>query len=137
MAFVKDSWVKSARLLSSYFWTPMSIYEPSIRFAIEHLAPSTDVLLAVSTDDDTQVIGWAASDRVAPVLHYVYVKHFWRQSGLGRALVAACGKMSCHSHHPRVAVDWAPGDYAPQLFWSENLVSAMIRSRKARNAQPK
>lgn len=130
-AFVHDSWLKSARLLGSYIWAPPSLYTPSLRAAITWWLPALQIECAVNPEDETQVIGWAA--RAADVTHYVYVKHPWRQAGLGRAIFER-GKVTAYTHHPRVNIPWLRGAYRPDLFWSDDAVAYMIRVRKGREA---
>jgi hypothetical protein len=99
--FIVDSWVRSyqfahaAGVIATERWFPVMIPEverlldrPGSRTVVAYKTDEPDRLadlqgfITVDTDDET----WGI-----PVIHYVFVKEFYRKSGRARGLFAAAG----------------------------------------------
>ena len=56
---------------------------------IEKLLKVSAIAVACNENDSTQIYGWACASTIddIPCLHYVYVKHSFRNLGIGTALL--------------------------------------------------
>lgn len=98
VAFIRDSWkrgyVDGGRAPNC---ERVLLWEGTADL-ITALLKRSSVFVAVSPEDDTQLLGWVCFERRGRVviLHFVHVKHVFRKRGLCRALLSA-------------AIDGAPG----------------------------
>lgn len=61
-------------------------------------AEGARVLVYAADEDPDAIIGWAAGS--SSVLHYVYVRHDFRASGIAKALVAELGSPKAYTLKP-------------------------------------
>lgn len=61
------------------------------------LSAKTECLVSVAPDDDNQILAWIVFD--PECLHYCFVKHVFRQMGIGKSLMAHVKTATRYSHH--------------------------------------
>jgi len=90
-AFVLDSWLESYRHAPSSHRLPSGVYFTRQRRTVERLLSHSDVKVARPPDWPEGVLGWLCAEQCGDVfvLHYGFVKSFYRKRGLGKALVDA------------------------------------------------
>lgn len=106
-AFVFNSWLKSYR--NSSFAKSMinEVYFTFHAKLIEQALVSSQVIVAASTVDQTQVYGWIVFRQLDEdtIVHYVYVKFPYRKFGLGEQLLRFASpdaeKYTIITHEPR------------------------------------
>ncbi len=92
---VLNSWFNSARdrqIIRS------DIYAMGQNKLMDTLVKSCPPIIATFEAVPDEIVGWVCRDLTRPVTHYVYVKHAYRRTGIGRAL--AHGSMH-HTAHTR------------------------------------
>lgn len=107
--FIFNSWLKSYR--SSLFAKPMTntVYYSEHHKVLERLAKNSEVIVACSKDDPTQLYGYICAEKIEGVfvLHYVYVKHTYRNMGIAKLLLNTLDRdpeqAGCYTHHTRIA----------------------------------
>jgi hypothetical protein len=96
-ALVMDNWMKHIRKLppfDAFRKLDMDLHREVVTAAIERCRP----VMAVSQDNDRQVLGWICSEHRPhprplvtsaglPVLHMIYVRNTYRQMGIGTTLM--------------------------------------------------
>lgn len=106
--FIFNSWLKSYR--SSHFakFVSNTVYYNEHHKLIEKLAKENTVIVACNEKDPTQVYGWICGSHIDGffVCHYVYVKHSFRNMGIGKELLNSFSHnpdtASIYTHHTRV-----------------------------------
>lgn len=97
--FIFSSWLRSYR--TSRFAGEMNntIYFSEHHKVIQRLLQSCEVYIACSEKDGTDIYGWICAERVQGIfcLHFVYVKHTYRNLGIGKMLLNA------YAHEPGLA----------------------------------
>lgn len=82
----RDSYRNSIRHPDLSAWIRKSAYHDAHNLYIATALDSDVVLVAVSPEDDDQILGWCAYGD--GTRHYVYVKELYRRRGIGSALLA-------------------------------------------------
>lgn len=86
--FITSSWLKSFR--DGYFNATVGndVYFNQHHKILERLIPQSVVLVACNANQPSQIFGWMCFQVVDRhlVLHYVYVKDFFRKMGVARRL---------------------------------------------------
>jgi ribosomal protein S18 acetylase RimI-like enzyme len=108
-AFIFNSWLKSYRF--SHFGEKITntIYFTEHHKILEKLMASSKVLIACNQEDPSQVYGYIVGGELDGiiVLHFIYVKHTFRNMGIGKTLLDAWGhdkeKAGVYTHHTRIA----------------------------------
>ena len=108
-AFIFNSWLKSYRF--SHFGEKITntIYFAEHHKVIERLIDNSKVLVACNPEEPSQVYGYIIGEEVDGifVLHFIYVKHIFRNMGVGKTLLDAWGhdkeKAGVYTHHTRMA----------------------------------
>jgi ribosomal protein S18 acetylase RimI-like enzyme len=108
-SFIFSSWLKSYRHSLFAKLITNTIYYEEHHKVIEALLKNCNVVIACNESDLSQIYGYAVSDKIDGILviHYIYVKHSFRNMGLGKALLnsfehdasAAC----IYTMHTRIA----------------------------------
>ena len=109
LAFIFNSWLKSYRF--SHFGEKITntIYFSDHHKIIERLIDHSKVLVACNQEDPTQVYGYIVGGESEGtfVLHFIYVKHTFRNMGVGKTLLDAMGHdkevAGVYTHHTRMA----------------------------------
>ena len=124
VSFIFNSWLKSYR--NSLFSKNISntIYYTEQHKLIERLISENKVIVACNTEDPNQLFGYICSGEVEGfyICHYVYVKHTYRNMGIGKQLLKESSHnplvASLYTHHTRIADRLAPKNnliYHPYL----------------------
>ena len=109
LPFLFSSWLKSYR--SSHFAEKITntIYFEDHHKVIERIIKNSKVLIACNPADPSQLYGYsvATEEGGVLVLHFLYVKHTFRNMGIGKTLLDAVGherdKAAVYTHHTRMA----------------------------------
>tara|TARA_R100000005_G_scaffold68197_1_gene36170 strand:- start:248 stop:709 length:462 start_codon:yes stop_codon:yes gene_type:complete len=109
LPFLFSSWLKSYR--SSHFAEKITntIYFEDHHKIIERIIENSKVLVACNPSDPSQLYGYSVSGEEDEVLvvHFLYVKHTFRNMGIGKTLLDAIGhsneSASVYTHHTRIA----------------------------------
>ena len=132
LAFIFNSWLKSYRF--SHFGEKITntIYFSDHHKVVENLIGTSKVVVACNQDDPTQVYGYIVGGKLdgISVLHFIYVKHTFRNMGVGKTLLDAMGhdkeKAGVYTHHTRMADKLAAKYnfvYHPYLMFESKEVS--------------
>ena len=132
LAFIFNSWLKSYRFSHLAEKITNTIYFADHHKVIERLIEDSKVVVACNEEDPSQVYGYVvggALDGIA-LLHFIYVKHTFRNMGVGKTLLAAMGhdkeKAGVYTHHTRMADKLAAKYnfvYHPYLMFESKEVS--------------
>lgn len=112
--FIFSSWLKSYRQSQACRNVANTVYYTEHHKVIERLLQSCDVYVACSDTDVADIYGFSCGEVVGGifVLHYIYVKHAFRQMGLGTQLLQVfqhnADSAAMYTHHTRPADDLAP-----------------------------
>ena len=107
--FIFNSWLKSYRF--SHFGEKITntIYFEDHHKVIENILKNSKVVVACNEEDPSQLYGYivGGAEEGIFVLHFIYVKHTFRNMGLGKTLLDAMGHDSSsaavYTHHTRMA----------------------------------
>lgn len=92
-SFLFNSWLKSFKDAIPVSGVTSTIYYSGMHDVIAGILsnPATTVVVACDPNDDDTIFGYAVGQQVgaALVFHWVYVKHTFRNFGIGRNLEAA------------------------------------------------
>ena len=93
LPFIYNSWLKSYRDAPAVAGIPNTLYYQGQHALIERLLKDSVVVVACSSDDPSQIMGYGVGE-VQPspgrtVLHWLYVKHPFRGFGIMRSLEGA------------------------------------------------
>ena len=107
--FIFNSWLKSYRF--SHFGEKITntIYFEDHHKIIDNILKKNQVIIACNPEDPSQLYGYIVAGREDSilVLHFVYVKHTFRNMGIGKTLLDAGGHSSdvasVYTHHTRMA----------------------------------
>lgn len=93
ISFIFNSWLKSYRDSTFAKSITNTIYFNEHHKLIEDLLKECNVLIACNDENPGDIYGYSVSEVVQGffVLHFVYVKHTFRQLGIGRSLVENAG----------------------------------------------
>ena len=109
LPFLFNSWLKSYRF--SHFGEKITttIYFEDHHKVIDKILKNNQVIMACSPEDSSQLFGYIVAGREDDilVLHFIYVKHTFRNMGIGKTLLDAVGHSSdvasVYTHHTRMA----------------------------------
>ena len=109
LPFLFNSWLKSYRF--SHFGEKITttIYFEDHHKVIDNILKNNQVVMACSPEDPSQLYGYIVVGREDDilVLHFIYVKHTFRNMGIGKTLLDAVGHSSdvasVYTHHTRMA----------------------------------
>jgi GNAT superfamily N-acetyltransferase len=127
IGFIFNSWLKSFR--HSYFAKVISntIYYEEQHKILEALIKASKVIVACDEKDTSQIYGYAVGDEIDNflIIHYVYVKHSFRNMGIGKALLNVFDhspeKAAIYTMHTRTCERLAPKYnfvYHPYIIFS-------------------
>lgn len=88
--FILNSWMTSYR--TEFHFLPDKVYYTGMQKLIGALALESQVLIAHDPADLNNILGWLVyrAQAEGPILvHYAYVKHRYRQFGLGKRMVTS------------------------------------------------
>jgi len=108
-SFIFNSWLKSFR--NSDWARPMhnNVYFTAHHALVTDLLNHSDTFIACSKKNPSEIFGYAVGQRIDGVftLHYIYVKHTYRQLGIGSLLMSCFGRagneLGCYTHHNHAA----------------------------------
>lgn len=85
--FILSSWLKSQRGVPHYTMIHDSVFYPGQKRIILRLMddPSCKFTMAVNRSDPDTIYGWICTQ--PGILHYMYVKHAFRNMGIGKMLL--------------------------------------------------
>lgn len=109
ISFIFNSWLKSYR--TSFFARDITstVYYTEHHKTVEHIAKNNNIIIACNENDPTQIYGYICAGQVDGILaiHYIYVKHTFRNLGIGKALLNAFehdpAQAAVYTHHTRMA----------------------------------
>lgn len=110
--FLLSTWLKSYRNSGPVTKIPNANYFQGHQDLIVHILSlqGTAVEVVCAKDDPDQIIGYVVYNKLAPILHYVYVKYPFRKLGLGQMLVAMVQELHKPSglplHCTHIARQW-------------------------------
>lgn len=111
--FIFNSWLKSYR--NSHFsrFIANEMYYHGQHQLIEHLIRTNKVSVACSDSDPTQLYGYICGgfEQGFLVIHYAYVKHQFRNFGIGKELLNSFEQndnVGLYTHHTKIAERLAP-----------------------------
>ena len=107
--FIFNSWLKSYRF--SHFGEKITntIYFQDHHKVIERIIKNSKTFVACDPEDSSQLYGYivAGLEEGILVLHFIYVKHTFRNLGIGKTLLDALGhdksNAAVYTHHTRMA----------------------------------
>lgn len=112
--FIFNSWLKSYRNSNFSRFISNTIYYAEQHKIIEDLVAANKVIIACDATDSTQLYGYICAGEVEGfiVCHYVYVKHTYRNMGIGKELLKQANhdpaKAGLYTHHTKIADRLAP-----------------------------
>ncbi len=89
--FIANSYLKSYRDAPATKHLINQIYYDLYKDKLTYMLENSDVTVACSDEDADQILGYLISSEIhgKPIVHYVYVKHLFRQMGVAKALLTA------------------------------------------------
>jgi GNAT superfamily N-acetyltransferase len=108
VGFVFNSWLKSYRNSNFSRDIPNSIYFGSHHKLIERLISRSEVKIACNAEDAGQIYGYIVAEKVQGILtlHYMYVKHTYRNMGIGKVLLNQFewdfSTAGCYTHETKI-----------------------------------
>ena len=130
--FLYNSWLKSYRFSPFAERITNTIYFEDHHKLIEKIIDNSKTLIACNPSDPSQLYGYivAGEEEGVLVVHFVYVKHTFRNMGIGKTLLDAMGhdkeKAGVYTHHTRMADKLAAKYnfvYHPYLMFESKEVS--------------
>jgi ribosomal protein S18 acetylase RimI-like enzyme len=107
--FLYNSWLKSYRFSLFAERITNTIYFEDHHKLIEKIINNSKTLIACNPSDPSQLYGYivAGEEEGVLVVHFLYVKHTFRNMGIGKTLLDAVGHSSdvasVYTHHTRMA----------------------------------
>lgn len=97
--FIINSWLKSYRDSEFAVAIPNEIYYPHHENMIKHilLQDTNSVTVLCDPDDEDHIIAYAVYNTKFPAMFYLYVKHAFRNLGIGRYLFESIRKEYGHN----------------------------------------
>lgn len=89
--FIANSYLKSYRYGPETKHLISDIYFDVYKERLNHMIDTSQVLVACSPEDEDQILGYVIHGKAhgKSVLHYVYVKHFMRNTKIAKTLLSA------------------------------------------------
>lgn len=85
--FIYSTWLDSYRHDSDIGRNlRSSIFYENYQLIIDSLLDKSDILLAVSKDDEDVIFGYMVASKTNNTIHYVFVKHAFRGLGIAKML---------------------------------------------------
>lgn len=109
VAFIFNSWLKSYRQSLFARNITNTIYFDQHHKVLENLLKTNKVIIACNEKDPSQMYGYicAGKEDGIFVLHYIYVKHTYRNLGIGKELLNSfdhdINTAAVYTHHTRIA----------------------------------
>tara|TARA_R110002167_G_C12560091_1_gene641709 strand:- start:367 stop:825 length:459 start_codon:yes stop_codon:yes gene_type:complete len=109
LPFLYNSWLKSYRFSHYAEKITNTIYFEDHHKLIERIIKDCKVLIACNPSDPSQLYGYivVGEEEGILVVHFIYVKHTFRNMGIGKTLLDAVGHSSdtasVYTHHTRMA----------------------------------
>jgi ribosomal protein S18 acetylase RimI-like enzyme len=93
VSFIFNSWLKSYRDSAFAKSITNTIYFNEHHKLLEDLLKTCNVLVACNNENPADIYGYSVTETVEGffVLHFVYIKHTYRQLGLGKKLMQEAG----------------------------------------------
>lgn len=87
--FIMNSWTESYRRSTFAKLIPKYTFHTNHHDLMEKTMERANILCAVSKDDPNQIFGWVCFEPLTDVkvLHYIYVKHPFRDLGIAQKLL--------------------------------------------------
>lgn len=85
--FIMNSWTESYRRSSFARLIPKYTFHTNHHDLMEKTLENSSFLCAVSNDDPNQIFGWVCFEPNEKTLHYIYVKHPFRDLGIAKKLL--------------------------------------------------
>jgi len=107
--FLFNSWLKSYRFSPFAERITNTIYFEDHHRLIERILKNSKILIACNPSDPSQLYGYVVGgeDDGILIIHFLYVKHTFRNMGMGKTLLDAMGHSgetaSVYTHHTRMA----------------------------------
>lgn len=107
--FIFNSWLKSYRQSLFARNITSTVYFSEHHKVLENLLRNSTVAIACDQNDPSTVYGYICAGKIDGVfvLHYVYVKHSFRNLGVGKTLLNAfdhdVNTAAVYTHHTRMA----------------------------------
>jgi GNAT superfamily N-acetyltransferase len=114
VSFIFNSWLKSYRNSLATKLIANEVYFNEHHKIIERLVKSCKVIVACSDKDPNQLYGYivAGEQEGCFVLHYIYIKHSFRNMGIAKLLLNSFSHdpaiAAVYTHHTRVCDKLAP-----------------------------
>lgn len=105
--FILNSWLKSYKPSPANYRVPDAIYFARQADVIKKLLERSQILLAVSPEDDDQIFAYVVGEPSSspPILHWIFTKYDFRHFGIAdrlvRELVGQQSEMVLFSHITR------------------------------------
>jgi len=114
VGFIFNSWLKSYRNSQFSRFISNTVYFTEHHKVIERLVQENKVIVACDEKDSNQLFGYICAGNVEGffICHYIYVKHTYRNMGLGKELLNQfshdASTAGLYTHHTRIADRLAP-----------------------------
>ena len=94
-----NSWLKSAQKSNFSRNIHASVYFPNHHKIIDDILQRAKTLVAVDPNDASHIFGFIVAEKVEGVcvFHYIYIKHLYRDVGIGQQLLNAMCEILGHS----------------------------------------
>lgn len=91
MPFIYNSFLKSSK--HGFQGVPSDIYYSQLKLVLLNMLKTSNVLVVHVNGDPNKIIGYVIFERVNDVfvLHYIYVKHLYRNLGIAKNLIVSAG----------------------------------------------
>lgn len=112
--FIFNSWLKSYRYSQFSRLIANEVYYTEHHKILESLVKECKVIVACNQDDPSQIYGYICAGELDGflVVHYVYVKHSFRNMGIGKSLLNVFdhdpSTAAIYTHNTRIADRLAP-----------------------------
>lgn len=108
VSFIFNSWLKSYRNSLFAKDIPNSVYYSGHHKLAERLLARGEVKIACNADDASQIYGYVVAEKIQGILtlHYMYVKHTYRNMGIGKILLNQFEwdfkSAACYTHETKI-----------------------------------
>lgn len=109
VGFIFNSWLKSFRGAPYNKTIVNSVFFTEHHKVIERILKTSSVIIACNPEDPSQMYGWICAETIDNVfcMHFLYVKHSFRNLGLARILFNAftheSGEAGIYTHYTRAS----------------------------------